>query len=255
MYKENFITVVKNNNKILREDSGKVLLPFGAEYSILMKNKNSSKVVVDVEVDGKNVLDGHSLIIEPGRSLDLKGFMKGTTVTNKFKFINKTEQIANYRGDRIDDGLIGVKFRFEKVKDIVQNVSYTYYPYHSTEWWAPKCYSYDTSNVIGSSFSACNYVNTNDCVSGLATKAKSRNVNLDEGITVKGSKVKQDFVIGFVNDLGPTHAINILLRGYNQKGNIVNLPITTRNKLVCSTCGKKSKSSVKFCSNCGTYLE
>ncbi len=44
MYKQNFVVVVKCNGKILREqDSDVVYLPFGAEYSILLKNKDSRR--------------------------------------------------------------------------------------------------------------------------------------------------------------------------------------------------------------------
>ena len=35
-----------------------------------------------------------------------KGFMEGMVARNKFRFIEKTKQISDYRGDRVDDGII-----------------------------------------------------------------------------------------------------------------------------------------------------
>ena len=47
VYKSNFVAVVKTNGTILREkgeSNDEVYLPFGNEYSLLLKNKNSKRV-------------------------------------------------------------------------------------------------------------------------------------------------------------------------------------------------------------------
>jgi hypothetical protein len=106
MYKNNFIAVIKHKGKILREIDGEVSLPFNSQYTILLKNKDSRRALADIEVDGENVLAGKSLIIEGYSSQEIKGFMRNMSITNRFKFIHKTKEISNHRGDRIDDGLI-----------------------------------------------------------------------------------------------------------------------------------------------------
>ncbi len=45
-YKENFVLVVKCKGEILRERDGIVTLPFGSEYSILMKNLDHRRALV-----------------------------------------------------------------------------------------------------------------------------------------------------------------------------------------------------------------
>jgi len=234
-YMDKFIVAVKHNGKILRETSDVVYLPFGAEYSILLKNKNSMNAVASVEIDGMNVVDGKNIIVPPNESVELKGFMKGMSVNNRFKFIQKTEAIRKYRGDRIDDGMIRVEFRFEAAyqhcKPLIWNSLH-----HSDPWY----FYENTVTTYNTSFS-CNSI---QCSSS------------DEGITVKGSKTHQPFVYGYVGPLEEKAAVIIVrLRGYKASGDRVVRPLTTKTKLTCSTCGKISKSYAKFCTRCGTYLE
>jgi hypothetical protein len=105
MYKSNFIVAIKHKGKILRENGDEVYLPFGSQYSILLKNKSSRRSLVSIEVDGENVLAGKSLIISGNTSQEIKGFMRDMSVTNRFKFIHKTKEISDYRGDKIEDGI------------------------------------------------------------------------------------------------------------------------------------------------------
>ena len=79
--------------------------------------------------------------------------------------------------------------------------------------------------------------------------------NVDEGITVKGSEVSQQFNYSSVGELEEANVIVIHLKGLTQTGTTVSKPVTTQEKLTCSSCGTKSKSSSKFCSECGTFLE
>ena len=62
VYQDKFVVSVKVNGKVLREhDKDHVYLPFGSEYSILLKNLESRKALVTINIDGKNAL-GLSLI-------------------------------------------------------------------------------------------------------------------------------------------------------------------------------------------------
>ena len=86
-YKDQFVVEVMVDGKILRVRDGAVYLPFGCEYSILLKNLNSKKASVKVSIDGEDVLDGYSLVVKPLITHELKGFLKGTTARNRFRFI------------------------------------------------------------------------------------------------------------------------------------------------------------------------
>lgn len=235
MYKNNFVVAIKHKGKILREVNDIVYLPFRAEYSILLKNMSSVKAVATVEVDGVDVIDNNSIIINANDTVELKGFMKGTTVRNKFRFIEKTKKISDYRGDRVEDGFIRVEYRFEK--QIKWPVSYPIMP---------------KLNVYGEYHSnLCKQGSLRDDV------VYSCSTINDKGITVKGSEVKQDFIVGNTNTLEEnSFVIAIQLKGRKKSsGKFVKKPVTVKTKLVCVTCGTKSKSSAKFCRECGTFLE
>lgn len=250
MYNNNFVAVIKYNGKILREMDGAVKLPFGSEYSILLKNKNSKKALVQIQVDDKHVLtEGRKLIVDPHTSVEIKGFMRDMSVSNKFKFIKKTKQISQYRGDRIDDGLISVEYWFEKDPDPMPFIYYSSFAPSQREIGARADWTYNNSSVTYSSSLNSNFV-------GARTKCKRSDVS-DDGITVKGSKVNQDYVYRDINDVeSSSSVITIQLKGRTKRSmRKVKRAVTTRTRLTCETCGKKSKSYAKFCSRCGTYLD
>lgn len=296
MYKDRFIAVIKHNGKVLRERDDVVRLPFGSEYSIMFKNLESRKAVVDLSIDGEDVLDGNSLIVPANSNLDLEGYMSGSAAKNKFKFIQKTKEISNHRGDRLDDGIVRVEFRFEKKVEervIKERKVYERYLNHFVfrcplcgnwpctcpTWWyytggtwnnfdndakdplIGDCVSGGTATrgLSGGSSEAqyysSNTYNLNCNMNMSFTDGDFGKPNLDEGITVKGFEIDQNFVPGYTKDLEKNSSVIILrLRGYDGGGTKVNKPLTVKSRISCPTCGRKSKSNAKFCDNCGTFL-
>ncbi len=256
MYNAGLVSVVKCNGRILREDKEIVSLPFGSEYSILLKNLNSKRCVVNISIDGQDILNGNSLVLGNTKSdceTEIKGFMDGNKVKNKFKFIEKTQQISDFRGDRIDDGIVRIEYWFEReIPDpIIFRRTYfpTYYQYPIEDIFNSAHYIYNynssvSSNNLSSSKSFCNQ--------NISTNYSDN----QEGITVKGSETNQDFYNVSVGPLENYSKVIILkLKGTNYSGKEIEKPITVQTKKICSTCGKKSKSYMKFCSNCGTFLD
>lgn len=264
MFKNNFVVSIKCNGSFLRDDDNTVNILFDKNYSIFLKNLDSRKAVVNVSIDGKDVLGGSSIIVNPSKPTELEGFMKGNEVKNKFKFIQKTKDISDYRGDNVDDGIVRVEYTFEKkVNSVRLNYNSNYYyhynpvvqssdgtdPYKKYEWY------YDTTSVSSNEPPICNS-SVNRSLGDISAYSCSNAIPLkDEGITVKGSEVSQVFNPGFVNELEEcSNVITLMLRGYNSKGDNIKESIFTTTKLTCPTCGKSSRSNCKFCSRCGTYL-
>jgi hypothetical protein len=260
MYSNNFVVVIKSRGKVLREDSnGMVRLPFGSEYTILLKNKDSRKAVVDVEIDDESVAGG--IIVSANKTVELKGSLNGLRVRNRFKFIQKTKEIQDYRGDRLGDGLVRVEYKFEK--KVAEPV--WYYTPPATNWPDPcerrKGPIYGPGGT-GVNTGDCVYTCSNSAAVPLGASLISNSVECsalpksDEGITVKGSKNRQDFVYGYTNELESQSSVIILhLRGLTKQRTKVRKAITVKTKLRCPTCGRRSKSSMQFCGNCGTFLE
>jgi hypothetical protein len=121
MYNQKLVASIKANSKVLREFKDTVYIPFASEYSILLKNLNTTRAVVNVFIDGENVVPG-GLVIDPGRTVDLERWIKNGNLSegNKFKFIERTTAIEDGpRGIKLEDGLIRVEYQFEIPRPVI----------------------------------------------------------------------------------------------------------------------------------------
>lgn len=274
-FQEKFVAVVLSQGKILRENRkngfDEISIPFGSDYSLRFKNLNSERVLISVSIDGTDVLSGSKIVVNPNESMDLQGFLENDVVKNKFRFIEKTENVKNHRGDKIDDGIIRIEYQFEKkpvikhiVKEYIDYVpvkrylypspyDYPWYPSHPWDRYGTWC-STDfgcSSDNIGSSDQSSVLRSGNFSKSESLTNDDANN----EGITVKGEETSQKFSNTYVNDLEETkNVILFKLVGTKNNEKIVK-PITTKEKITCSSCGKRNKSNFQFCNNCGTFLK
>ncbi len=124
MYNQKLVASIKSKGKILREFKDTVYIPFASEYSILIKNLNTVRAVVNVYIDGENAVPG-GLVVDPGQSVDLERWIKNGNLTegNRFKFIERTAKIEEGpRGIKEEDGLIRVEYQFEIPRPVI-NVS------------------------------------------------------------------------------------------------------------------------------------
>jgi len=283
VYRKKLVAVVKCNGKVLRERDEVVTLPFGSEYSLLFKNLDTRRVSVNASIDGRDVFYGHSLLIDPNKEVEVKGFLTGSSVRNRFKFIQKTEKIQDYRGDKIEDGIIRIEFAYEKPavkKTIIHETHehhhdrfYHYYPPVMGDsgldtHWTNSVYTSNSSDVSSDEPRATSNV-TMDSLGPIeshgiksAIRGISDNVAMyssvpqqEEGITVEGSRVQQDFAFGQIGELEDADVIVLRMTGVKETGQYIKTPLTTKKKLICKTCGTSSKSNAKFCGECGTSLD
>lgn len=289
VFNQNLVAVIKNKGQILREtrsDNDTVYIPFGSEYSILLKNLNTVKALVNVEVDGREAIS--ELIVHPNSDVELERFFEDDmNKGHKFKFVEKTENIRNYRGDKIEDGIIRITYRFEN-KTYINKIDPC--PWKTLHPWTPwriddyyerwsfpggtRHYKYYVNDIGYEVFDSSNdgntrsatFTNTNSDIScyGLDnTKMWSQEINNnnrlnqinDDGITVEGNYSNQSFVRGNIGMLEPhTYCINIQLKGYFPNKGEVKTPLTTKIKIQCEYCGKRNFGKNKFCSECGSCL-
>jgi hypothetical protein len=118
MYTANVVAVVKVNGQVLRENSDTVTLPFGSEFSLLVKNLNSVRIQFSVSINGKDATDGTKLIVGPNSSVELERFVRNGNLQagNRFKFVERTKEVEEHRGVGAEDGLV----RVEAWKEVVQ---------------------------------------------------------------------------------------------------------------------------------------
>jgi len=251
MYQDKFVVAVKVGGRVLRENGDTVSLPYGIEYSIYLKNLSGQRASVTVSIDGTDVLNGHSLIIDPNKATDLERFV-GDSLNHgrKLKFIERTSEIEQHRGIEADDGIVRVAFKFEQ-QCVFPNV-------WGGNFRSVKCES-------GGSFGTVNNLATGDATSFMAqavncsASANSGEVQTsapvnDIGITVEGSKSSQSFQHGYIGPLeNVEHVIVLKLKGGTAE-HAVTAPVTVKTKKLCTSCGRKFDSSFEYCPKDGTYL-
>ena len=286
MYNQKLVASIKVKGKILREFKDTVYIPFASEYSVLLKNLNTVRAVVNVFVDGENAVPG-GLVIDPGRSVDLERWIKNGNLSegNRFKFIERTAQIEDGpRGIKEEDGLIRVEYQFELPRPVI-NLNQVFGNnstiYSSEYQGVTDKYSKTSGWISASGASTISQMNVGgvlrgvDYSAGEATKAAAAAaINQvapdaieyhsgaatmdwnDVGITVPGSKSTQTFQTVTMGALDPVKH-NIVLRivgdlGHNKP---VDKAVTVKHKPKCVTCGKQNRAHAKFCVECGTALE
>jgi hypothetical protein len=277
MFHEKMVVAIKTNGKVLREFKDAVYVPFSSEYSIFVKNLNSVRALVTVEIDGTDVGEGQQFVIAGNSEVEITRFIKDGNLQsgNRFKFIERSDSIEQHRGVGAEDGLVRVSFQYERriqtyVPPVVQPqwiVTHPVYPttpYYSTTTTISNAVGsgaidhFSAKGVLGgslrgTSLNASGSMQSNSMSTQNASVNYSATVN-DAGITVPGSVSEQKFteVSGFPVE-ATTHVIVMKLLGQTETAR-VEQPITVKSKPKCVTCGKTGKSTAQFCSNCGTSL-
>jgi hypothetical protein len=259
MYGNKLAAAIKVNGKVLREFKDTVYVPFGSEYAITVRNLHTTRAVVSVYIDGDNVVPG-GLVLNAGQSIDLERSIRNNNLTegNRFKFIERTENIENHRGIGVEDGLVRIEYQFEQV----------YRPVISSPWISAsgssgqiypqggimRGYNNSTGEWAGPAGSVtCSA--SYDATSVNSSHALLNSVS-DAGITVPGSKSTQSFSTTYVGALeSECHSLVFKLVGDLGQNKPVRKPVTVKHKPKCVTCGKQNKATAKFCAECGTALE
>jgi hypothetical protein len=292
MYSNKLVASLKANGKILREFKDTVYIPFGSEYSFLLKNLHTQRAVVNIFIDGENIVEG-GLVLDPNREVNLERYVKNGNLTegNRFKFIERTTAIEDGpRGVKLEDGLIRIEFQYEQSRPIsnIADQFFKQYPpgVRTSEYrGVVDKYSQDVNRGwISASGATFSQVNVNGALRGVdfsqngAAMQASASAAIDKavphatelhdgmatmdwcqndiGITVPGSKSTQKFTTVSMGQMETEkHSMVIKLLGETADNKPVLKPVTVDRKPECVTCGKKNKSTAKFCTECGTALE
>lgn len=256
MYNHLMACCLKANGKVLREFKDTVYVPFGQEYSILLKNLNKKRAVVNITIDGTDVVPG-GLVVDGNREVELERFLKDLNQGNRFKFIERTAAVENHRGSKVDDGLIRISFRYERDVPIQQYIN----TYTKRGIFGPT-FGRDNSHLIKGS------IDTGDNFSSMMSisAATNNDINIalasnvfkaqgETGITVEGSVSQQKFQK--IDDFpleSEEHVLVIRVLGDIGQEKVTEA-VTVKSKPTCKTCGKVNKATSKFCSECGTSLQ
>jgi hypothetical protein len=268
MYVKNFVVSIKCGDKFLRDNGGDVELPFNSEYSLFLKNLDSRDSVVGIKIDGEDVLDDNRIVVRGNSSVELLGFMEGSKVKRKFKFIEYDNVLEKKIEYSPEFSLISVEVTYRKPKPTVQEhiVKYRYdWETYPTPYYGihPR---YDHVEIYcGDRIYGDRMVWGGGTISSNGTCSKSLNIQTlnrstlstnDVGITVKGDKCNQSFTSTYIDDLeDQSHVIILRLRGFHSDITKVVDVVTNKDKVYCSECGKSNSIKNKYCPDCGNLLK
>lgn len=260
VYNQKLVACIKCNGKVLREFNDTVYLPFGNEFSILLKNLNSVKALVNVTIDGKDIVPG-GLVLYPNQEIDLERSIENGNMNKgaKFLFVERTGSIEDNRGVKAEDGLVRISYQFEKIAYI--NGFYTdgrLTTGISYDGFAKSYYGAGAGNVpvMDSCTISCNNLSITPTSVNVNQQSLLRSSPVNEvGITVPGSESNQKFQVASNFSLeAQTHVIVLKLLGETKNNRPVIESVTVKTKQECPTCGRKNKATAKFCQECGTSL-
>jgi hypothetical protein len=242
MYSQNFVVAVLHNGHFVDETKdGVVALPFGAEYTLRLRNRNNRRAVASVTIDDEHMGD---IVVSAHHFVDLE--TSAVHPGRKFLFASSDSEAAidagkNNRTDR-SNGVVRVEWKLEKehhfrLAPLTQ--------FRSRSYTQPPTYGEEKT---------CGGMQCNNSTKGLDTgqqlaggyEASPR--GLSEGCTVEGSYSSQGFhEIHMDLESGPGVVIQIVLRGYSDKYNVAGR--------FCANCGEKVSKQAKYCNNCGMFLQ
>jgi hypothetical protein len=285
MYGNKLAAAIKVNGKVLREFKDTVYIPFGSEYSILVKNLEGKRAVVNVYIDGDNAVPG-GLVLNANQEVELERKIVNNNLRegNRFKFIERTENIENGpRGIKLEDGLIRIEHQFEMPPAQVKPMNWNNVLYGNTDkgwitasgattgYYGATPTSYNVNGVMRSvDLSRNGEITAQAATTAINNYCAQNNIGsvgevhdgaatmdwCDVGITVPGSKSSQTFQTATVGTMeAETYTMVIKLVGDLGNNKPVIKPVTVKAKPKCVTCGKQNKATAKFCAECGTALE
>lgn len=266
MYNNKLVASLKANGKILREFKDTVYIPFGSEYSFLLKNLNTKRALVNVFIDGEDMTPG-GLVINAGQEIDLERSIKNGNLTegNRFKFIERTGSIEKHRGIKLEDGLVRIEYQFELYdmkyqpffsSNILRGQTYdSHYGTTASDWASPMGATYSSTDTGSFRYTGIRASGALLNSTNISAQTQSMPAN-DVGITVPGSKSSQSFTTTTMGTLeNEKHTIVLKLLGETADNKPVLQPVNVKMKPRCVTCNKLNKASAKFCTECGTALE
>ena len=201
MYANRAAVAIKSNGKVLREFKDTVYIPFGSEYSLLIKNLNTVRAVFTITIDGQDVVPG-GLVLNGGQEIDLERWIKNNNLNegNRFKFIERTSDIEEHRGVKLEDGLLRIEYQFEKVapKPVINHYYHHRHPSFPGGYWYNGYYhnpdpylSWTSASLTGSAIgSGSNNITTSVAKNSAEGTTASLNAAKTKSAAMRGGTVQ-----------------------------------------------------------------
>lgn len=223
-YKDSYIVALLVDGKIQKESKdGIVLLPFGSEYVIRLKNKLRKRAVADIWIDGKASATG--IVVDANGTVDLERFVSDGNLSEGKKF--KLVRVNDPKVDQPDDsenGSIEVNFYPEKDAPVIEKTIIHEYQHN--------CWHHN-GNWIGHCYQCCNMATCLTChpntvwygSTGIQTATYQTGTNIIGGdLTTYSNDSSKSFTSSGTSNIAPTamNAVNASLTSSNMQFTAMN---------------------------------
>jgi hypothetical protein len=262
MYSNGFVVSVFVGSQVINEEKGnRVRLPFGAEYTIRLRNKNDRDAVAYVNLDGEDVNgDGVGIIVKAGQHVDLEQSVK---LDGKFRFVSSSSQAAAQAGKAGDpnkqNGVLRVSWKLEKEPE---PILHTFVPRGPA--WQPHDSRYNDERIRKGPIRRDIMLGAEPNIRSLRSlsmNASPEPLPTEDGCTVTGSASGQRFSNGSIGQLEEHETVMSLFLVGTTVGSAAEVTeppkagsAWIRNRF-CHQCGyEHTTKGVKFCASCGVQV-
>lgn len=245
------------DEKPLFEKKGSVYLPYGSNYSLLIKNNNSFDIVAKVSLDMN--FSNDSFIVKAKSKRVIRGFSY-EDLFYSYRFVEETEKINQENKNKIERGCLSVTvfnndlpphetfpFRMSEIalnsgnKTIIDENKLNNINLH-----------YDNIVAVTNTLS----LNSIPNVRTESLKTEYKEEKHLGGMNVFGEPIneKEDTIIKsflFSDSIGVFH---YKLKGRDEEENLIKRPILAKDNVTCTICETKASLNDKYCSHCGSFI-
>lgn len=295
MYRDSYVVALMVDGKIQKDsDDGSVLIPFGSEYVLRLKNKLRKRAVADVWIDGKIAVKG--VVIDANGTVDLERFVADGNLNEgkRFKLARLTDPKVDQPNDS-ENGSIEVNFYPEKdepeIEKKIIHITDHHYCHNHYSWghcssccnnsWCSICHpryatpmwggatnnSLQSDNAIFKTLSADGSITLGNSVSSSITSGDVKSANLPNPTytanTVNTGSLQSMAMNASLGEAAATVEGSTSLQKFSSvfidvdrsKATTIRLIVKGLSKMISTCqCGYKRKKDVKYCPNDGTQL-
>lgn len=285
MYKSGYVVTILQNNQTIKEQGGKVTLPFGSEYEIRLRNKTRKRAVADAYIDGEIAAKG--IVVNANDSIDLERYVKNTGHAllkgARFKFVPLGDSKVEDKSEP-ENGVLEVRWYPEKEPEPYKPPQvieiHDRCPWHHHDhgqcppWCRPRPFlgpQWRNGDAFVGGF-VTGGVNLNNTSAEIKADELTFTSNLgagtpqlssgEAGATIEGSVSNQSFGTTYIDvDRNNPTILTLHLVGVHlpkPKGlQVGDKPRPSKGKLAvyCSTCGRKRRTGERYCPADGMRLD
>lgn len=254
------------DDKALYEKDGKVFIPYGTNYKVLIKNNNPFDIIANISLDTN--FSNDSFLIKAKSKRIVKGFSHDDKFYG-FRFVESMKEIETKRMSELLNGTISISLFENKPNDLLGlrindnkpfestkinpfNPLIPMFPDHSNP---PNKFSFDKNDVdFYQNTKKDDSFSKGDSINKILLNSDSLSFEKSKGVNVFGEPVDENANVERYSNINLLGSVFYTFLGEDNNSNTIIKPVFAKDNIECTACGSKSKPKDKYCSKCGSFI-